>query len=103
MSRGTILFTAVFSALNAVLAVIAFLFAGFATAPDLTDATMRLGFYALNGLCVLAAVCAVAPGLLLRRGRPRAAVVAAVLPTVTTILLVAAFLLLDSWIRRTFG
>jgi hypothetical protein len=100
---NTITLLVLSSLVNAGLCVAVFWFAGFATAPDMQDATVRLGYYVLNGICVLAAVGAVAPWALARAGRNGSAVVCAVAPAVLLALAVIAFFLLDSWLRRTLG
>jgi hypothetical protein len=91
------------SLLNAPICVFAFLFAGFATNPEMSDVTMRIGYYVLNLISVTAIAGVFAPWILAHRKHNKAAIVVATLPVSLSCLAILAFLTLDSWLQRTFA
>ena len=91
------------SLLNAAIGFLAFWIMVFATSPAMDDVTMRLGFYLLNLISVSAFVAVIAPWLLVRRNHNKTAVFFAVLPLLLLCCAILAFLLLDSWLNRTFS
>lgn len=103
MPFKTIVLLTVSSLFNAAIGAGAFFFGNFATAPDMQDVTMRIGFYVVNGIALAAAVGVIAPWILARQERGSAAVIVAALPAQLVILAVLSFLTLDSWLNRTFG
>ena len=102
MPVRTALLLVLSSVVNAAICVGSFFFAGFATDPQMQDATMRIGYYVMNGIVVAAAAGTVAPWFLVLRQRRGLAIVLAVLPAVLLVLAILAFLTLDSWLRRNF-
>lgn len=103
MSPKTIALLTVSSLLNAAIGAGAFFFGIFATAPDMQDVTMRIGFYVVNGITVAAVVGVIAPWILARQERGTVAFIVAALPALLIVLAVLSFLTLDSWLNRTFG
>lgn len=103
MSLKTIALLTVSSLLNAAIGAGAFFFGNFATAPDMQDVTMRVGFYVVNGIALAAVAGVIAPWLLARQAHGTAAFVVAALPALLVVLAVLSFLTLDSWLNRTFG
>jgi len=103
VSPKTIILLTVSSLFNAAAGMAAFFFGNFATAPDMQDVTMRIGFYVVNGIAVAAVVGVIAPWILARQERKTAAFIAAALPALLVVLAVLSFLTLDSWLNRTFG
>lgn len=87
---------------NGAIGFIAFWFMVFATSANTSDATMRVGFYVVNGIVLASIIGVIAPWLLAAKGRRRAAAFFVLLPILGVILASVAFLLLDSWIQRTF-
>ena len=103
MTKKTAILLVLSSLVNAAIGFGAFIFGVFATSPQMSDVTMRIGYYVLNAIVLAAVVAMFAPWILVHRQRPKGAVAVAVLPVLLTIIAVVAFLLLDSWLRRTFG
>lgn len=91
------------SLLNAAIGMAAFFFGNFATAPDMKDVTMRIGFYVVNGIAAAAVAGVIAPWILAQRNRGKSAFIVAALPALLICLTVLLFLTLDSWLNRTFG
>ena len=103
MTKKAALLLALSSLINAAIGFGAFIFGMFATSPQMSDVTMRIGYYVLNAIVLAAIVGMSAPWILAHRQRPMGAAVLGVLPLMLLILAVLAFLLLDSWLRRTLG
>lgn len=91
------------SLLNAAIGMAAFFFGNFATAPDMEDVTMRIGFYVVNGIAVAAIAGVITPWILAQKNRGKAAFIIAALPMLLVLLAILSFLTLDSWLNRTFG
>lgn len=103
MPRKTIGLLIASSLFNAAIGIAAFFVGNFATAPDMQDVTMRIGFYVVNGIAVAAVAGVIAPWILSQKNRGKAAFIVAALPALFVILAVLSFLTLDSWLNRTFG
>jgi hypothetical protein len=103
VSLKTIALLTVSSLLNAAIGAGAFFFGNFATAPDMQDVTMRVGFYVVNGIALAAVAGVIAPWVFARQARGTAAFGVAALPALLVVLAVLSFLTLDSWLNRTFG
>ncbi|MGI9462654.1 MAG: hypothetical protein ACR2OM_01865 [Aestuariivirgaceae bacterium] len=103
MSGKTAILLVLSSLLNVAIAFAAFIVGGFATSPDMTDVTMRIGFYVMAIITITALTSIFAPWILAYRQRHKSALFVAVLPLLLGILAIVAFLLLDSWLQRTFG
>lgn len=103
MPAKTIILLILSSLLNAALAAVVLVFWGFATNPTMPDVTLRIGFYLLPVVAAAAAAGLVLPWVLARRRQGRAAAFAALLPSGLFLLVALAFLLLDSWLQRTFS
>ena len=102
MPPKTIAHLTLASVLNAVIGVGSFLFAGFATNPEMQDVTMRIGYYVFHGIIAAALIGVFGPWMLARRNRTKSAIFLSVLPALLVCLAVLAFLTLDSWLQRTF-
>ena len=103
MRPRTIALLLLSSLLNAVLCVGAFLFGAFATDPAMQDVTMRIGYYVMNVIVLAAFVGIFGPWILALRSRNKNAVFLATLPVFLSVVAVLSFLLLDSWLQRTFA
>lgn len=103
MPATTIALLALSSLVNAFLCFGLLAFALFATSPLDKDVTMRIGFYVLNAVAFIAFAGVAAPWAYARKQRNRLALLLSLLPIGLTLLAVAAFLTLDSWISRTFA
>ena len=90
------------SLFNATLCFFSLVFGVFATSPDTSDVTMRIGFYVVNLIAVLALVGIFAPWVFTRKKQIKSAIAFATLPSVITCITVLLFLVLDSWLNRTF-
>ena len=91
------------SLLNAAICVGSFFVALFATNPEMQDVTMRIGYYVLNMIVVVAFACVFGPWVLALRTHGKSAIAVAALPTLLACTAVLSFLLLDSWLQRTFS
>jgi len=91
------------SLLNAAICVGSLLVALFATNPEMQDVTMRIGYYVLNMIVVVAFACVFGPWVLALRTHDKSAMVVAALPTLLACTAILSFLLLDSWLQRTFS
>jgi hypothetical protein len=91
------------SLVNAGLGFYAFLVMAFATSPTMDDVTMRVGFYVLNAIILAAVAGVIGPWVCMARNNSRAALWFALAPVLLLCLAGLAFLLLDSWLNRTFG
>ncbi len=103
MPPRTIALLILSSLLNAALCVAAFFFGLFATSPTMQDVTMRIGYYVVNVIVVAAFLAIFGPWVLALRKRNKSAVLMAALPAILIVLAVLSFLLLDSWLQRTFA
>ena len=103
MPPGTIALLILSSLLNAAICAGSFLFASFATNPEMQDVTMRIGYYVLNLISLTALAGIVAPWILAYRKRARSAAFFAMVPVLLVCLAIVSFLTLDSWLRRTFA
>ncbi len=90
------------SLLNIAIGASSFLFGGFATNPEMQDVTMRIGYYVLNLISMVAFVSIFLPWIFAHREHNKLAIFFAILPTLLTCLAILSFLLLDSWLKRTF-
>ena len=91
------------SLLNAAIGVCSFLFAAFATDPEMQDVTMRIGYYVLNVSVVAAFAGVFGPWILALRDHNKSAIFFAALPALLTCVAILSFLTLDSWLQRTFS
>ncbi len=91
------------SLLNAAIGMAAFFVGNFATAPDMEDVTMRVGFYVVNGIAAAAVAGVIAPWVLVQKNRGKAAFIVSALPALLVFFAALSFLTLDSWLNRTFG
>ena len=91
------------SVANAALSFFVFVFAGFSTSPDMDDVTMRIGFYVLNAISMIAVLSVFVPWFFARKNQNKRAAFFAFLPLLLICLAVVAFLTLDSWLGRTFS
>lgn len=89
--------------LNAALGFVLFWVMIFATGPHMSDVTMRIGFYVVNGIIISALTAVIVPWFLANRNRNRSAAFIALLPVLLIFCAVLAFLLLDSWLNKTFS
>lgn len=91
------------SLLNAAIAFLSFWFMVFATSPDMDDVTMRLGFYVVNLILMVAIAAIFVPWIFAHRNQNTIAMFVALLPALLICLAVLAFVTLDSWLNRTFS
>ena len=64
---------------------------------------MRIGYYVLNVIVVVALVGIFGPWLFARREQNKTAAYVAILPTLFVCVAILAFLTFDSWLQRNFG
>lgn len=102
MQLKTILLLILAGVLNAALCAGTFFVQLFATSPEMDDVTMRIGYYVLNAISLLALAGIFAPWILTLGRHTKSATVFALLPLALTCLAIVAFLLFDSWLNRTF-
>ncbi len=91
------------SVLNAAFCFFVLTFALFATSPAMDDVTMRIGFYVLNAVALAAAAAIFVPWIYVHNRNNRRALFFAFLPLLLMVLAALAFLMLDSWLNRTFA
>lgn len=103
MSLKTLALLVLASVVNAGIGVFAYLFSVFATHPAMQDVTLRIGYYVLHAIVVVALVATVAPWILVLKTYNKSALLTALLPALMLLLAVLAFLLLDSWLQRNFA
>ncbi len=103
LTTRTIVLLALSSVVNGGIGLLLFLVWGFGTNPTMSDVPFRIAWYVLPVIILAAAVATVFPWILAGRSHGRSAVVVATLPITLSIVVVLAFLLLDSWLNRTFG
>lgn len=103
MQPSKIVLLALSSLLNAAICFVSFWFAVFSTSPEMQDVTMRVGYYVVNAIFVVAFVGIVGPWFFAYRAHRKRAVFLAVLPTILVCIAILAFLLLDSWLQRNFS
>ena len=103
MQRKTIALLIFSSLFNSALCFFSFVFGLFATSPDTSDVTMHVGFYAVNLIAFLALIGVIAPWILSLRRLNKTAIFFATIPLTLFCLTILSFLLLDSWLNRTFS
>lgn len=103
MQRKTIALLILSSLFNAALCFFSFVVGVFATSPDTSDVTMRVGFYAINLIALLALVGVFAPWIVTQKKHKKSAIAFAALPLLVSCITVLLFLVLDSWLNRTFS
>ena len=91
------------SLLNAALCTAMLAFWGFATNPTMADVTLRIAHYLLPLVAASAVLGLILPWVFALRGHGRVAAILALLPTGLALLVIIAFLTLDSWLQRTFS
>ena len=100
MPRLLLIFSSLF---NTGLLFLVFNFMAFATSPRTDDVSMRIAFYVSWPIMAVAIVGIIAPWILAAKKRRKSALLLSLLPVILVCSTIILFLLLDSWLSRTFG